>query len=275
MSTTTLSPRQAFSNPFLVVERILRDRDGIWQQVANEQQLSVLTGQMLSSATLSLACYGFAMGIWDGNPLQAIASAIKLPILFLLTLAICLPTLYLFNLVFGSKLTVRQALALVMVAITVTAVLTLAFAPITLFFLLTARDYEFFKLLNVAVLTLTGAVGLSFLVGGMRRLNMLTQPVAEPATSGNAQQQGSLATLAAAEQTEDSAKQAHQTAQQPPTVNMALVWIWIVLYGFVGTQLAWTLRPYFGDPGKSFAIFRSLEGNFYVNVVRTIANLFN
>lgn len=253
MSTTTLSQRPPFSNPFQVVERILRDRERVWRQVANEEQLSALTGQMLTSATISLASYGFVLGIWDGNLLQAVSSAVKLPILFLLTLGICLPTLYLFNLVFGSKLTVRQALALVLIAITVTAVLTLAFAPIALFFLLTARDYEFFKLLNVAILFLTGLVGLSFLVGGMRSLNQLTQPTQPPVVTADGEQ-----------------------APAPvPTVNMALVWIWIVLYGFVGTQLAWTLRPYFGDPGKPFAIFRALEGNFYVNVVNTIGNLFN
>ena len=29
---------------------------------------------------------------------------------------------------------------------------------------------------------------------------------------------------------------------------MILLYIWIMLFGFVGTQLAWTLRPFFGDP---------------------------
>jgi hypothetical protein len=78
---------------------------------------------------------------------------------------------------------VRQALALVLVAITVTAVLTLAFAPISLFFLITAPSYAFFKLLNVAIMTLTGAVGIGFLIGGMRSLNTLAAAglAAEPA----------------------------------------------------------------------------------------------
>ena len=103
--------------------------------------------------------------------LMALTSAVKLPLLFLVTLAICLPTLYLFNLVFGARLSVRQSLALVMVALTVTAMLALAFAPISLFFLITAPDYGFFKLLNVAILALSALVGLRFLTGGMRVLN--------------------------------------------------------------------------------------------------------
>ena len=48
-----------------------------------------------------------------------------------------------------------------------TAMLALAFAPISLFFLITAHNYPFFKLLNVAILVLTALVGLRFLTGGM------------------------------------------------------------------------------------------------------------
>ena len=55
---------------------------------------------------------------------------------------------------------------------------------------------------------------------------------------------------------------------------MGLLNVWILLYGFVGTQLAWTLRPFFGDPNQSFEIFRSIGGNFYVNIVKTLMELF-
>jgi hypothetical protein len=96
---------------------------------------------------------------------------VKLPLLFLATLAICLPTLYLFNLVFGARLSMMQAVTLIMVSITVISVLTLAFAPISLFFLITAQNYEFFKLLNVCILGLTAVVGLLFLTRGMAALN--------------------------------------------------------------------------------------------------------
>src|SRR5215212_11783703 len=125
---------------------------------------------MLASSMVALACYGAVLGSFH-SVLMAVTSAVKLPMLFLVTLAICLPTLYLFNLVFGARLSVPQACALILVAITVTAVLTFAFAPISLFFLITARSYAFFKLLNVAILALTALVGLRFLISGMRALN--------------------------------------------------------------------------------------------------------
>src|SRR5262249_22675816 len=141
----------------LIIERILRDRDGIWRQISEERDLKELTTQMVTSSAISLAVYGVVLGS-SHSFFQAISSMVKLPLLFLATLAICLPTLYLFNLVFGARLSMMQAVTLIMVTITVTSVLTLAFAPISLFFLITAQSYQFFKLLNITILLLTSIV---------------------------------------------------------------------------------------------------------------------
>ena len=265
MSTTIAAQRQPMADhPLLIVERILRDRDGIWRQIQSEHRLNSLIGQMLASSAIALACYGAVLGLSNG-PLQALASAIKLPILFLLTLAICLPTLYLFNLLFGARLSVRQALALVLVAITVTGALTLAFAPVSLFFLITDTSYAFFKLLNVSILTLTGAVGLGFLIEGMKRMNGLAY----------AERIKSIKAMALDEQSTDDKSEAEElTPVVERPVSMQLLYFWLVLYGFVGTQLGWTLRPFFGDPDKVFQFFRPIKGNFYEHMVRTVMELF-
>src|SRR6185312_14500606 len=166
------------SSGLLIIERILRDRDGIWRQIGEERELGKLTRQMLYSSVVALACYGAVLGA-SHSPAMAGISAVKLPLLFLATLAICLPTLYLFNLVFGARLQVKQALSLVMVTITVMSVLSLAFAPISLFFLITAYSYDFYKVLNVAILAMTAFVGLRFLTSGMRALNEHSIALAE------------------------------------------------------------------------------------------------
>jgi hypothetical protein len=61
-------------------------------------------------------------------------------------------------------------------------------------------------------------------------------------------------------------------AERP--ASMTLLYVWILLFGFVGTQLAWTLRPFFGHPDRPFELFREIDGNFYVDMVRTIGHLF-
>jgi hypothetical protein len=288
----------------LIIERILRDRAGIWRQIVEERDLRGLIGQMLSSSAISLALYGAVLGASYGWQ-QSLSSLVKLPLLFMATLAICLPTLYLFNLVFGSRLSVVQAVALIMVSITVTAVLTLAFAPISLFFLVTAQNYAFFKLLNVAILTLTAVVGLRFLIGGMHALNEEEELAGRPPVpvSPPVPAQVPLAVTAGAPgpdgvvQVPDGAVPAvavpsGAVATQPVIVpvpvpqrlpmpsqpparsgNMGLLYIWIVLFGFVGTQLAWTLRPFFGSPGQPFGLFRHLSGTFYGDILQTIGHL--
>jgi hypothetical protein len=323
----------------LVIERILRDRDGIWRQIVEEQGLRKLTVQMLVSSAISLALYGAVMGANDGF-LQSLSSAVKLPLLFLATLAICLPTLYLFNLVFGARLSVLQAVTLIMVCITVTSVLSLAFAPISLFFLITAKSYMFFKLLNVGILVLTSLVGLKFLTAGMRELNDHHEraaaeatrariaaanpvPATDPAATAGAEREPALAVAAGAgappvvtaplpagpgpaggpaavppnagpmtvppnggpiavppNGAPPNAWHPHLVRHQPVPAaqqrsgSMTLLYIWILLFGFVGTQLGWTLRPFFGSPGESFELFRDINGTFYGDIFNTIGHLF-
>lgn len=218
--------------PFYVIERILRNRSGFFDEIREGNDLGRKARNMLIGAVLFLAIYGAVLGI-SNSVLQALSSAVKLPILYLITLAICLPTLYFFNLLFGSRLTLAQTFALIMTAIAVTAVLTLSFAPIALFFWLTAPNYQFYKLLNVGILTVTGIAGLSFLWQGMK----------------------------------------HVHKGEGMGIRNLILWVWIFVYGFVGTQMAWTLRPFFGAPGLPFQVFRDLGGNFYVNVLQSMIDL--
>jgi hypothetical protein len=274
----------------LIIERILRDRDSIWRQVVEERGLGGMTLRLFTTSVLSFAIYGAVLGS-SHSALQAGSSAIKLPLLFLATLAICLPTLYLFNLIFGARLSMMQAVTLIMVCITVIAVLALAFAPISLFFLISADNYEFFKLLNVSILVLAALVGMRFLTSGMHALNLHQEAVAVERLQAAEAEQAAIAaaqTELAPAPTEPNGAVAVAVLKpvqlgarfsEPEPVpayrpaSMTLLYIWIALFGFVGTQLAWTLRPFFGSPDEPFEPFRHLEGTFYADIFRTIGEL--
>ena len=46
---------------------------------------------------------------------------------------------------------------------------------------------------------------------------------------------------------------------------------WLVIYIFVGIQMAWILRPFVGDPGVPIEFFRRESwGNAYLVVARLI-----
>jgi hypothetical protein len=217
-----------------IVEKILRNRYDFFEEVREGVDLQAKMRAMVVSSVTFFALYGAVMGsthsLW-----QTLSSAVKLPILFLATLLICVPSLYFFSLLFGSNQGLRQSVTIILTAITVTAVLLLSCAPITLFFLLTTTQYQFFKLLNVGIFAISGFMGVVFLYQGIR-------VVSGPKTEG---------------------------AQMRKWVLV----MWMFVYAFVGSQMAWTLRPFIGAPGSRFELFRQLGGNFYANVIRSIGEI--
>ena len=217
-----------------VIERILRNRLHFFMEIRDGIGLQKKMRSMLISSILFLALYGAVMGsthsLW-----QALSSGVKLPLLFLATLFVCAPTLYFFNVLFGSNQSLTQNTALILTAITVTAVLLLSFAPITLFFLLTTSQYQFFKLLNVAIFAVAGGMGVLFLTQGMQIVS----------AGGQAGEDG----------------------------RRWVVRLWMFLYAFVGSQMAWTIRPFIGAPSIEFELFRQLGGNFYTNIFVSLGEI--
>lgn len=200
----------------------MRDRLSFFEEVRTRHDLGAKLRSMILSSLVYLALFGVVLGMshsWQ----QALMSAVKLPMLFLVTLLICLPTLYFFNLLYGSQLTFQQTTTLMMAAVTITGALTLAFASISLFFWLTiGEQYTILILLNVGILGISSWWGLSFLRQGMHHV------------------------------------QRHALDVRQGRILMT----WLVIYGFVGTQMAWALRPFFGVPSEPFVILRSDGGTF-------------
>lgn len=223
------------SNYFSTLTLLLRDRKDFLLEIQNSVRLKDKIASLLMISCLFFAIYGGIIGAFN-SPLQILSSAIKLPALYLITLLICLPTLYIFNALFGSKQTIAQNFALLLTSVTVIAVLLLGFAPVTVFFLITVQDYQFFLLLNVAIFTLTGIIGVSFLYQVMK-------PISDSESSEGAK------------------------------VRANILRFWLGLYGFVGSQLGWTLRPFFGDPNQPFQLFRERDGNFFLGVWNSIREL--
>src|SRR5678815_4792711 len=155
---------------FTIIERILRDRGPFFDEIRDGVGLWQKIRAMLLSCMTFLAIYGAVMGASHSIP-QALSSAVKLPILFIVTLIICTPSLYFFNLLFGSRQTLPQNIALILTAMTTTAVLLLSLSPVTFFFLITTDQYQFFKLLNVVFFAIAGSMGVLFLHQGRRALS--------------------------------------------------------------------------------------------------------
>ncbi|MGL5943507.1 MAG: actin-binding WH2 domain-containing protein [Waterburya sp.] len=233
---------------FDILMQLLRDRSSFFTEIEQQKSLDKKIISLLFCSSLFLALYGAIIGSTNGI-LQMVSSAFKLPALYLLTLLICLPTLYFLDIIFGSKRVFTQYLALLMASMAMISVMLFGFAPVTLFFRLSINDYRFFLLLNLVVLSLTGLIGIKFFYRSMIYLI----------------------------EKEESEHKANLIADidKPIEVKLLhnrhkLIKAWLFLYGFVGSQLGWTLRPFFGFPDIPFSLFREIESNFYVEVVKII-----
>ena len=219
---------------FATVIELLRDRSLFLAEIGQRTKLDSKITALLICSSIFFATYGGIIGSFNSWE-QALSSAIKLPALYLITLIICFPTLYFFNILFGSRKSFGQHFAMLLTAVSVISVLLFSFAPITLFFLISTHNYQFYKLLNVAIFSITGFIGIKFLYEGMRFLSV-----------------------------EDT---------DGLDTRLNILRFWLILYGFVGTQLAWTLRPFFGNPGSKFELFREMNGNFYLDIVKAIGEI--
>ena len=127
-----------------IIEAILRNRQHFFAEIRDGIGLGDKMRALLISSIVFLALYGGGLGLTH-SPEQTLSSAIKLPMLFLVTLAVCTPTLYFFNVLYGSNQSLTQNFVLVLTAIAVTSVLLLSFAPIVIFFILTTSSYQFLE----------------------------------------------------------------------------------------------------------------------------------
>lgn len=232
-------------NTISYADHLLRERDLVSKGLRLDEGTRATTLACLVTFLTLSTFYGAVMGaqgLFHGRPegwMFVLASAIKLPLLFSLTLAICLPLLYVLNVLIGPRARFSVVLALIMSSIAVTSIVLASCAPIVGFFMLSTDSHAFIKILNVFVFGVAGIYGVWYLGQG---LSVLSPPPV---------------------QVEDKAAPAGNGTSAIKT------W-WLVTYGLVGTQMAWLMRPFIGDPNMPFSIFRQQESNFYIHMMETL-----
>jgi len=159
----------------------------------------------------------------------------KTPLLFVLALLVCCLVLYILNLAFGMRLHFLPSMTLMAFALAATGVMLGVFIPIVVLFSVVTESYHFMKILHVGVFAVAGLFGVTVLYQGLRRL--------APEGLG------------------------HNKIQ-------ALLLSWLLLYGLVGGQFAWTLKPFLGTPYlPATPPFRVESGNIYVSFFQSMSQL--
>ncbi len=114
--------------------------------------------------------YGACMGCFalfkpgGADYWQVVASVVKVPALFGLTLAVTLPSLYVFNALVGSRLSLTSVVRLLAAGLAIIVAVLASLGPIVAFFSVSTTNYPFMVLLNVVVFAAAGSMGMMFLL---------------------------------------------------------------------------------------------------------------
>lgn len=269
----------------------VRQLDGILRGDATrlpalrDGRIEVPIGGVTIVAIVLAAVYGLCMGafavirtawsetgITQDAVMQLVASAVKLPLLFCLTLVVTFPSLYVFNALVGSRLSIVSVARLLVAMLGVMLAVLASLGPIVVFFAVSTTSYPFMKLLNVAMAAIAGILGLAFLLRTLRRLAMVQDridfPPPAPVTDGGAEVKDEAS--AGEPQTNSALDRLEAYTDRKAT---AVFRMWVLVFALVGAQMSWVLRPFIGSPDMPFTWFRERESNFFLDVIRSIGEL--
>ena len=185
------------------------------------------------------------MGWWR-SPEQALFVAIKFPLIILLTtLGNALLNAMLAPLL-GLNLTLRQSLRAVLMSFTISAAILGAFAPLTAFMVWNAppltTDTTHRAVYGFIKLTHVLVIAFAGIVGNTRLLRLLVNQ-----------------------------------AGGDRKVAWRVLFAWLTVNLFLGSQLSWIFRPFIGAPYLPVQFLRpniALQGNFYENIFQTVLQFF-
>lgn len=258
------------------LDRILRgDATRLSQLRQGKVELPVvgLSIVLIILAMVYGACMGsFALMSEKGpHAIQVLASMLKVPALYALTLLVTLPSLYVFNALVGSRLTIASVVRLLIAALGVMLAVLASLGPIVAFFSVSTTSYLFILLINVVVCAISGILGLLFLLQTLHRLTIAQEP--EPPTSPAAPPEGNTEEVVLTPYVQPGALDSVDDRVLGRHVKTVFR-IWVVVFGLVGAQMSWVLRPFVGDPNSPFAWFRPRSSNFFEAVAHAIMNVF-
>jgi len=232
-------PETATESPLNGIPALLRGEKGGLASCHGEQSAGRAWG-CVGAIVLGSAAFGAAIGCWR-SPLQAWYTALKLPLIVLLTTTANGLLNGMLAPLLGLHLRFRQAFLAILMSFTIASAVLGAFAPLVAFLIWNAPalgtsryTHSFILLMLVALIAAAG------IAGNIRLLQVLK-------TFGDAAS-GRRTLLA-----------------------------WLAGNLLLGSQLSWILRPFVGTPGLPVEFFRddALDGNFFEAVFRSVRHLFS
>ncbi len=240
--------------------------------------VSIIVCLLAVSYGLCMGSFAMARGLEAGTSdafqqglMQTLASMAKMPILFLCTLCITFPSLYVFSALSGSQMKVGEVFKLLIAALAINLAVLASLGPIVAFFSVSTPSYHFVLLLNVFCCAAAGMMGLAFL---LQTLYRMTAPKSKEA----------VIVPTSDLDIESPVGEPMQISEPGPLMRTPdhvlgrhvrkIFLIWVIVFGLVGAQMSWVLRPFVGSPDKEFAWLRPRDSNVFQAILNALQGLF-
>ncbi len=138
---------------------LLQPDQQLYSQIGTGDHLHILLCRMIGITIVCGGLYGLSMGAFH-SWMQALSSALRVPLLLFSTLAVTLPALHLFQLFLGGAFRFLQTLTMALVGTAVMSILLVGLVPVPLLFLLSSPNYAFLNILHVLIFSIAGGCGL-------------------------------------------------------------------------------------------------------------------
>ena len=197
--------------------------------------------QAIITIILGAGLYGFTVGLWRGLEM-AFFVAIKTPLLLFITLLTTGLLNGMLGLVLGTGIGFRQSLLCQLLAFSLASIFLASLAPVTFFLALEAPSSDSTVAAHTHagyLLTHTAIIGIGGLLAVTRLFGLL--------------------------------------CELSPSLYSARITLlsWIASNAFVGAQISFLLRPFFGSPTLPIEFLREhpFDGTFYESVWRSLAKV--
>lgn len=166
-SRFAFEPMPEGKSPILVIEALLKYPGRIIHELQNNWRAD-LSAWLLILALLGMATYGVVVGSFSGGAQMWIAP-VKLALGTLLSILICLPSLYIFTCLAGIDVRLRTVAGTLFAAVALSSLLLIGFAPVAWIFSQSTDSVAFMGALHLILWTIGISFGLR-LIGAMSRL---------------------------------------------------------------------------------------------------------
>jgi len=143
--------------------QLLKDKDWVFAQSQSPTLWGKILTEFIAVGLVSAALFGIVMSTYDFSLINALHLAGKMIMLLWGPMAICLPSLFVFSVIRGSKIKFGQLVYLALGSLATTGIVLLSLTPIVWFFIWTSDSLLVVQTVEVIAISVTLIFGLFFL----------------------------------------------------------------------------------------------------------------